>query len=260
MREFAVELAHDAIALIGGARPSPLAADTKADQGDWVTPFDRAVELETRARIAARYPSHGFVGEEFGQDDRLPRDEAPIVWHLDPIDGTMNFVHGLPWVAFSLAAVAPSGVVAGVVADVYRREIFSATRGGGAWLGDARVRCAEPKSLAGGVFLTEWSGQAPWPNMYDYLDRIASVPAATRIMGSCALALALVGAGRVTGTVLPGRYNSWDVYAGALIAREGGAVLYGRNGPHDGVPMDGVLASPPDTARSLWQAWTASVP
>ena len=250
---FAVELARHAADVIAAARPSTAHADTKVDASDWVTPFDRAVEVDIRARIAARYPSHVIVGEEYGRTD-APGEET-LAWHLDPIDGTLNFVHGVPWVSFSLALADRDGVLLGVVADVHRGEIYSAVRGRGAFIGDTRVSCARAERMEGGVFLTEWSRQSPWPGMYRYLDRIAAVPAGTRIMGSCALALALVGVGRATGTVLAGHYNSWDVYAGALIAREGGAAIFSARGSDDGVPMDGVLAAPPAIAPLLWRAW-----
>ncbi|HKU87864.1 MAG TPA: inositol monophosphatase family protein [Casimicrobiaceae bacterium] len=251
---FAVELAQHAAGVIAAARPSAAHAATKVDASDWVTPFDRAVEIDIRDRIAARYPSHVIVGEEFGRTDAAGEDT--LAWHLDPIDGTLNFVHGVPWVSFSLALADRDGVLVGVVADVHRGEVYSAIRDRGAFIDDARVTCATAERMEGGVFLTEWSRQSPWPGMYRYLDRIAAVPAGTRIMGSCALALALVGVGRATGTVLAGHYNSWDVYAGALIAREGGASIFSARGPDDGVPMDGVLAAPPAIAPMLWRAWT----
>jgi fructose-1,6-bisphosphatase/inositol monophosphatase family enzyme len=250
---FALELARHAVDAIASARPTTAHADTKVDASDWVTPFDRAVEVDIRGRIAARYPTHVIVGEEFGRTHAV--DEHALAWHVDPIDGTLNFVHGVPWVAFSLALADRDGVLVGVVADVYRGEIYSAVRGGGAFIDDVRVSCAPAERMQGGVFLTEWSRQSPWPGMFAYLDRIAAMPAGTRIMGSCALALALVGVGRATGTVLAGHYNSWDVYAGALIAREGGAAIYSARGPDGGVPMDGVLAAPPAIAPLLWRAW-----
>jgi fructose-1,6-bisphosphatase/inositol monophosphatase family enzyme len=255
---FAVELAAHAAGVIAAARTSPAESSTKVDAGDWVTPFDRAVELDIRSRIAARFPAHAILGEEFDN----PPAVAPgtLAWHLDPIDGTLNFVHGVPWVAFSLALADDSGVVVGVVADVRRGEIYSALRGGGAFIGESRAECARVDRLAGGVFFTEWSRQSKWPDMDRYLGRICAAPAGTRIMGSCALALALVGVGRASGTVLPGHYNSWDVYAGALIAREGGAAIYGRRGIDHGVPMDGILAAPRGVAPALWQAWTADGP
>jgi myo-inositol-1(or 4)-monophosphatase len=225
-----------------------------------VTPFDKAVELSVRRQIAERFPDHGVVGEEFGAMRREGASEPAVSWHLDPIDGTMNFVHGIPWVAVSLAAVDRDGVAVGIVADVYRDEIFSAVRGGGADVDGVPLHCAQTSTLVGGVFLTEWSGQQAWPHMDRYLRRISAASAGTRIMGSCALALTMVGAGRAAGAVLPGRYNSWDVMAGALIARESGAIVYDRNGVHDGVPMGGILAAPRGVAGALWSAWTADEP
>lgn len=257
LRSFAVEVAAGAVRMIAASRPSPQASATKADAGDWVTPFDKAVELDVRRQISERFPAHGIVGEEFGTMRPAGTEEPEVSWHLDPIDGTMNFVHGIPWVAVSLAAVDAQGAAVGVVADVYRNEIYAAVRGEGAELNGARLRCAPTSQLAGGAFLTEWSGQRAWPHMDRYLARICDAAAGTRIMGSCALALTMVGAGRAAGAVLPGRYNSWDVMAGALIAREAGAVIYDRNGVHGGVPLDGILAAPPGVARALWDAWVA---
>lgn len=260
LRSFGVEVATRAARMIAESRPSPAASATKADAGDWVTPFDKAVELDVRRQINERFPDHAIVGEEFGAAQPAGVIAPDVSWHLDPIDGTMNFVHGIPWVAVSLAAVDAQGVAVGIVADVYRNEIYSAVRGEGAQLNGTMLKCASTSQLAGGAFLTEWSGQRAWPHMDRYLARISSADAGTRIMGSCALALTLVGAGRAAGAVLPGRYNSWDVMAGALIAREAGAVIYDRNGPHAGVPLDGILAAPPGVASALWEAWVADAP
>ncbi|MGC3988150.1 MAG: inositol monophosphatase family protein [Chthoniobacteraceae bacterium] len=255
---FALELAAHASGIIANARPSTAQSDTKVDAGDWVTPFDRAVEVDIRSRIAARYPDHVIHGEEFGKPEASK--EGALAWHLDPIDGTLNFVHGVPWVSFSLALADKDGPMVGVVADVRRGEAYSAIRGQGAFIGDTRAHCVRAERMDGGVFLTEWSRQAPWPEMHRYLDRVAAKAAGTRIMGSSALALALVGVGRATGTLLGGYYNSWDVYAGALIAREGGCTVYSRRGPDGGVPMDGILAAPPAIAPQLWHDWVGEGP
>jgi len=254
LRAFAVELAAFATATIVTARARPSESTTKVDAGDWVTPFDRAVESDIGARIVERFPAHAVVGEELGGAGAA---QGEMTWTIDPIDGTLNFVHGVPWVAFCAAVSDAEGVVAGVVADAFRGTIYSAQRKGGAFVDAVPARCADVHRIAGGVFLTEWSRQAPWPHMHRYLDRISSQAAATRIMGSSALALALVGAGRASGAILGGHYNRWDVDAGALIARESGARIYSRTGPHDGVPMDGILAAPPGVADALWRAWTA---
>lgn len=253
LHAFALELAESACKVIAGARPDASTHATKHDAADWVTVVDRAVETQVRARLHERFPDHAVVGEEFGAsgDSR----SGGYTWHMDPVDGTMNFVHGIPWVAFSLAVRDSEGLVAGVVADVYRHELYSAYRGGGARINGAPARCVSAITPAGGAFLTEWSRQAAWDGMEAYLRRISDAPAGTRIMGSCALALALVGVGRATGAVIPGVYNSWDVYAGGLIAREGGAAIHGRDGPSEDIPLDGVLAAPPTIAPWLWQAW-----
>ncbi len=251
--DLAVGLAAWATEVIANGRPDPATSETKVNAGDWVTSFDREVEQHVRAELRRLLPGHRVVGEEYGAD--ADAGDAAVTWYLDPIDGTTNFVHGLPWVAFSLAACDERGAAVGVVADVYRGEIFSAVRGGGARLDGLPVRCAQDAAVTGGVLLTEWSRQDAWPGMYDYLSRISATCGSTRIMGSCALALATVGGGRAAGVVLPGHYNAWDVAAGVLIARESGALIYDREGPHDGVPLHGVLAAPPGSAEELWRTW-----
>lgn len=266
----AVELAGWAVEAIAAGRPEPAAAGTKANPGDWVTPFDRAIERHVRAEIGRRFPGHRVIGEEYGAgpvdggaadggraggDAGDPAGEPEITWYVDPIDGTTNFVHGLPWASFSLAGYDRAGVAVGVVADAYRGEVLSALRGGGAFSGGTPVRCRTGTPLSGGILLTEWSGGFAWPGMFDLLREVSARFGATRIMGSCALALASVGAGRAAAALLPGKYNRWDVAAGALIAREGGAAVYDRVGPHDGVPEKGILAAAAGTAEEVWQLW-----
>ncbi len=276
--EAAVRLARWAIATIAASRPDPAQAETKVNAGDWVTSVDREVERHVRAELHRSFPGHLVIGEEYGADTNadggVPAGEAAgetaggaagaaagarageVTWYLDPVDGTTNFVHGVPWVSFTLAARDERGPVVGVVADAHRGEVFAAVRGRGATLNGAPLRCADDAAITGGVVLTEWSRQDAWPGMYDYLSRISARHGATRIMGSCALALATVAAGRAAGAVLPGHYNAWDVTAGVLIAREAGADVYDRTGPHDDVPMNGLLVAAPKTAGELWRCWT----
>ncbi|GAA1569640.1 inositol monophosphatase [Dactylosporangium maewongense] len=253
LHEFAVELARAAMRTIAGSSPQPATAGTKADAADWVTPYDREVERLTRDEIARRFPDHRVVGEEYGGGAG-----DGFTWYVDPIDGTTNFVHGLPWSSFSLAGFDETGVAVGVVADPARGEILSAVRGGGAFADGLPVSCRPVSSLAGEVLLTEWSKNRPWPGMFAVLTEVSDRFAATRIMGSCALALASVGAGRAAGALIPGRYDLWDVAAGALIAKEGGALVHGRDGVSGGVPEDGILAAAPGVADEVWQLWRAA--
>jgi myo-inositol-1(or 4)-monophosphatase len=274
--EAAVRLARWASATIAASRPDPAQAETKVNAGDWVTSIDREVERHVRAELHRSFPGHLVIGEEYGADPGTgsadpqaghPADQragggadeagaGEVTWYLDPIDGTTNFVHGVPWVSFTLAARDERGPVVGVVADAHRGEVFAAVRGHGATLNGAPLRCAGDAAITGGVVLTEWSRQDAWPGMYDYLTRVSARHGATRIMGSCALALATVAAGRAAGAVLPGHYNAWDVTAGVLIAREAGAEVYDRAGPHDDVPMNGLLVAAPKAADELWRCWT----
>src|SRR6195256_4867040 len=128
--EVAGRLANDATDVITatagrGARPG-----TKDSPFDWVTDTDRTLERHTRRVLTAEFPGIPVVGEEFGAD--LGSDGAEYRWVVDPVDGTANYVAGIPWCAYSLALVDSSGPVVGVVADPYRAQIYAAARGRGA--------------------------------------------------------------------------------------------------------------------------------
>lgn len=184
--------------------------------------------------------------------------DGGLTWYIDPIDGTTNFVHGLPGVSVSIAAVDTRGVAVGVVHDVYRDEAFTAIRGRGARVGGVAVAAgdeAERVGLRGGLLLTEWSGLLPWPGMYGLITDLQERFTATRVLGSCALSLASVGAGRATGAVLGGHYNPWDVLAGALIAAEAGCVVFDADGVAGDVPMGGLGVAGPDEADEIRTAW-----
>ncbi|MFI6602091.1 inositol monophosphatase family protein [Nonomuraea sp. NPDC050536] len=227
-------------------------ATTKKHAADWVTSTDREIEQEVRARIGAAFPSHRVVGEEYGA-----AGTGPVTWYVDPVDGTTNFVHGLGWSSFSLAAADESGAVVGVVADPWRGEIFSAVRGRGARLSGQAIRCAAAEALAGGIVCTELCGGQVWPGLSTLMRTLAERQCGTRIMGSTALSLASVAAGRCTAMVTGG-YQIWDVLAAALIARESGAVVLSRAGdPWLGgeLPADGLVAGGPEVVREVWQAW-----
>jgi fructose-1,6-bisphosphatase/inositol monophosphatase family enzyme len=252
---FAEELGGWAVDRISAHRPTQVA--TKSGPADLVTETDREVETHVRSEIAARWPGHQIVGEELGASAPSATGE---VWYVDPVDGTTNYAHGLPWTSFSLALADPTGPVVAVVADPDRREIFSAARGRGARCNGEPVRCSPATDLAGEVVLTEWAGHRPWPGMEQMLARLSAAQVSTRIMGSSALSLASAGAGRAAGVVL-GSFNTWDVLAGVLIAQEAGARLMGRDGealpavPDDAVP--GLLAAGPAVAEQVHRTWTA---
>jgi fructose-1,6-bisphosphatase/inositol monophosphatase family enzyme len=248
------ELAAYAIDRIVAERPRADQIATKTTAADWVTETDLAVERHVRETVHERFPAHGIVGEEYGRSD-AGRPEA--TWYVDPVDGTTNFVHGLPWSSFSIAVVDDAGTAVGAVADPYRREVLSAVRGRGARLGGGPVRCSDADSLVGGILLTELTMQSLWPGTAELMTAAAAEGCVTRIMGSNALSLASVGAGRALATVI-GQFNQVDCLAGALIARESGARVRSRSGVDRPVLGEGVLCAAPGIADELVRLWEAA--
>lgn len=235
----------------------PSGVTTKDGAADWVTAVDLEIEREVRSRLATLFPGHMVRGEEYGESGP-ERPEGPdgsegsngdVVWYVDPIDGTTNFVHGLPWSSFSLAVADSAGTAAGVVADPWRGEIFSAARGRGARLNGAATACSSAMSLAGGIVLTELTGTLVYPGLPELMASLSRQGCVTRIMGSSALSLASVAAGRCLGTVVDG-FQPWDVMAGALVAAESGAEVFIDSGPYR------LIALAPGVARAALEAWT----
>ena len=214
------ELARWAIDRIP-TRPGRDEIATKTSDADWVTETDLAVERHVREAIRARFPQDRVVGEEYG---RTEVDGARATWYVDPVDGTTNYVHGLPLSSFSCAVLDDEGAAIGAVADPYRRELLSAVRGRGARRDEDETRCVETSTLTGGIFLTELTMQSLWNGMTELMRSLAQAGCVTRILGSNALSLASVGAGRALATLI-GEFGPVDCHAGALIAREAGAAV-----------------------------------
>lgn len=246
------ELAVRAIDRIVAERPRADQVGTKSSPADWVTETDLAVERLVREAIGERFPAHRIVGEEYGTSGE---DGAPATWLIDPVDGTTNYVHGLPWSSFSICVSDADGPAAGLVADPYRREVLSAGRGRGAQLNGQPVHCSDATSLMGGIVLTEMSGQSVWDGMPELIEALAGAGCVTRLMGSNALSVSSVGAGRAVGAVI-GRFNAGDCDAGALIAREAGASVLARSNP----PADGetMICAVPGVVDELFRVWPAA--
>jgi myo-inositol-1(or 4)-monophosphatase len=234
-------------------RPRADQVATKKTAADWVTATDLAVERLVREEIAARFPDHRIEGEEFG----VTGDEnGPATWLIDPVDGTTNYVHGLPVSSFSLCVTDDAGAAAGLVADPYRRDVLSAVRGRGAHRNGRPTHVSNARSLMGGIVLTEFTAQSIWNGMVDAMQAFADAGCVTRIMGSNAFSISAVAAGRCVATAIGG-FNPGDCLAGALIAAEAGAILpWGV--PEEGAPF--VCAAPGvvDELLSIWPAQEAA--
>ena len=205
---------------------------TKSSPTDVVTEMDRRAEELIRARIGAARPSDAILGEEGGQTGDT--GGAPVRWVIDPLDGTVNYLYGLPDWAVSIAAEVAGQIVAGAVFLPVRGELFTATRGGGAWLnsGGTRVplRCRPGVPLNQALVATGFGYQARRRQVQGevvaaLLPRIRDI----RRGGVASVDLCSVAAGRLDGYYERG-LNYWDYAAGALIAAEAGAVVGGLHG------------------------------
>lgn len=221
----AIEIAQEAGALARRRRDEGVAiADTKSSIADIVTEADREVEALIRARLHDARPHDGFIGEE---SDPHPGTSG-ITWVVDPIDGTVNYAYGIPTYAVSIAAVEGTAkpnqwnAIAGVVFAPVSGEIFHATRGNGAWLGGRRIHVNDAPSAAGALLATGF-GYDPASHAGDLaqVERVMPLARDLRRLGSAALDLCFVAAGRLDGYFERG-LKDWDHAAGALIVAEAG--------------------------------------
>ena len=230
LEALATEIAREAGGLARTRRSEGLSiAATKSTIADIVTEADREVEDLIRARLAAARPGDGFLGEE----SAAARGTTGITWVVDPIDGTVNYAYGIPSYAVSIAAVegepdpATWRALVGVVFNPVSGELFHATRGGGAWLGESRLTVNTEPSPAGALLATGF-GYDPATHAGD-LARVARVMPLARDLrraGAASLDLAFVAAGRLDGYFERG-LHPWDHAAGALLVTEAGGAVGG---------------------------------
>ncbi|HEY1513163.1 MAG TPA: inositol monophosphatase family protein [Gaiellaceae bacterium] len=241
------ELAVRAIERIVAERPRADQLATKSWAADWVTETDLAVERLVREAIAERFPDHRIEGEEYGVTGA---DDAPASWLIDPVDGTTNYVSGLPLSTFSLCVADEAGAAAALVGDPYRGEVLSAVRGRGAVRDGAPIHVSGAQTLMGTIVLTEYQAQSIWHGMAGVMQALAEAGCVTRIMGSNAFSISALAAGRCVATAIGG-FNPEDCLGPALIAAEAGAVL-----PW-GVPAKGerFLCAAPGVVDELLRLW-----
>ncbi|MFD3543185.1 inositol monophosphatase family protein [Streptomyces sp. NPDC058662] len=230
-----LEAARRAGALLRDGRPADLAvAATKSSPIDVVTEMDIAAEKLITGFLAERRPGDGLLGEE-GAD--VPGTSG-VRWVVDPLDGTVNYLYGLPSWGVSIAAEFRGETVVGVVAAPMRGETYHAVRGGGAWTGGRRLACRAGAPLDQALIGTGFAYvQARRVQQAEVARRVIPMVRDIRRGGSAALDLCDVAAGRLDGYYERG-LNPWDLAAGELIAREAGALTGGRPGE----PASGELA------------------
>ncbi len=191
--------------------------------GDFVSRADRQAEKTIRDELMAARPTYGFLGEEDGEK---PGEDPTRRWIVDPLDGTTNFLHGLPHWAVSIALEHKGQIVAGVIYDPVKDEMFHAEKGGGAWLNESRLRVSGRRTMIECIFATglPFGGRSDLPATLQDLARLMPVCAGVRRFGAAALDLAYVAAGRYDGFWERG-LHAWDIAAGVVIVREAGGFV-----------------------------------
>jgi myo-inositol-1(or 4)-monophosphatase len=206
--------------------------------GDFVTRADIQAEKTIKEELMGARPTYGWLAEEGGGEDG---QDPTRRWIVDPLDGTTNFLHGLPHWAISIALEHKGQIVAGVVFDPAKDEMFFAEKGAGAWMNDMRLRVSGRHRMIESIFATglPFAGRADLPDTLKDLGRILPVCAGVRRWGAAALDLAYVAAGRYDG-YWERRLNAWDLAAGMLIVREAGGMVEPLN-PAGDILADGEI-------------------
>jgi myo-inositol-1(or 4)-monophosphatase len=221
-------------------------------QSDFVTEVDRAAEAAILDVLREAYPSHGILAEESGLAGTNP--ESEYQWIIDPLDGTTNFIHGLPQYAISIGLAHKGVMTQAVVYDPNRNELFTATRGGGAFLNDKRIRVSKRIRLDEALIGTGF----PY-RMFDHVDAylaifrdIAQKTAGMRRQGAAALDLAWVACGRMDGFWELG-LSPWDMAAGTLLITEAGGLVGDLSGEANYMKTGNIVGGNPKVFGQLLQ-------
>jgi myo-inositol-1(or 4)-monophosphatase len=225
-------------------------------RNDYVTEVDRAAEADIIETVRRLHPDHAFLAEESGASG-----DSEVVWIIDPLDGTTNFMHGFPTFAVSIACQVRGRMEHAVVFDPMRQELFTASRGGGAQLEGRRIRVSKQTTLEGSLIATgfPYRSDSPWLDEYLAMLKVVMTQAAgLRRPGAAALDLAYVAAGRVDGFWELG-LKPWDTAAGTLLITEAGGRV-GTLAGEDYKQGGHIIAGTPKVYTALVAALTPHIP
>jgi myo-inositol-1(or 4)-monophosphatase len=239
LAELARSVAAEAADLLASRHGRTAVVQTKSSPTDVVTEMDAAAEDLIRSRILAARPGDTVLGEERGEIG----DGAAVRWIVDPLDGTVNYLYGLPSWAVSIAAEVRGVVVAGVVSAPLLGSLFTAQLGGGAWLesswlsGKHQLTCNEGVRLADALVATGFGYEAQRrAEQGKVVAGLLPLVRDIRRAGAAAIDLCCVASGQVDGFYERGLHE-WDLAAGRLIATEAGALVGGLHGERPGEAM-----------------------
>ena len=217
---------------------------------DFVTEVDKAAEKVIIETLQEAYPDHGILAEESGH--AAGKGQAEYEWIIDPLDGTTNFIHGLPQYAVSIALARAGIIEQAVVFDVNRNELFTATKGAGAFLNERRIRVSKRNKLNGSLIGTGF----PYRE-FDKIDtyiaifrELAQKTAGMRRPGAASLDLAYVACGRYDGFWEFG-LSPWDMAAGALLISEAGGLVSDLRGDTRYLETGNLIAGTPKVFAPL---------
>ncbi|WP_010141125.1 inositol monophosphatase family protein [Oceanicola sp. S124] len=206
--------------------------------GDFVSRADIAAEKILKEELMGARPNYGWLAEEGGEEEG---EDPTRRWIVDPLDGTTNFLHGMPHWAISIALEHKGQIVAGVIYDAAKDEMFMAEKGEGAWMNDMRIRCSGRMRMIEAVFATgvPFATSRHLPATLKDLARLMPACAGVRRWGAASLDLAYVAAGRYDGFWERG-LKPWDLAAGLVIVREAGGFIEPVN-PEGDILADGAV-------------------
>jgi myo-inositol-1(or 4)-monophosphatase len=214
---------------------------SKKGPGDFVSAADKKAEKILKEELLKARPTYGFLLEEEGE---IKGEDPSHRWIIDPLDGTTNFLHGLPHWSISIALEKDKEIVAAVIHDPIKNELFHAEKGGGAFSNAKRLRVSGRTSLVDGLVGVDG----------DSFDEICSLPSglSVRRMGGACLALAYVAAGRLDAYIEVSS-KPWDKAAGGLLVKEAGGYISEIDGGKNFVYGRGILAANPTLHADLLQ-------
>lgn len=191
--------------------------------GDFVTKADIEAERIIKEDLMGGRPTYGWLGEETGLTEGADPTRR---WIVDPLDGTTNFLHGLPHWAISIALQHKGEIVSGVIYDAAKDELYWAEKGSGAWMNDRRLRVSGRRAMVDGVFATgiPFGAKRTLPASLGDLARLMPACAGVRRWGAAALDFAYVAAGRYDG-FWERELQPWDMAAGIILVREAGGMV-----------------------------------
>ncbi|MBI2379196.1 MAG: inositol-1-monophosphatase [Gammaproteobacteria bacterium] len=227
-------------------------------RNDYVSEIDERAESIIIDTLRKTFPGHAITTEESAG---VSNPDAEYEWIIDPLDGTTNFLHGLPHVSISMALKYKGKLEAGLIYDPLRDELFTATRGGGAQMNGKRIRVAGAKDLNGTLLATGFPFKKP-QHFEPYMAMFKALfphCGDMRRAGSAALDLAYVAAGRVDGFWELGLME-WDIAAGVLMVQEAGGLVGDFGGGHKYLESGNVIAANPKVFKAMLQTLGPAIP